>query len=314
MRQRGTLASLALLTACSAPDTSDAPGTPGESRPNVVLVMTDDQGSGDFGFAGNRWVDTPELDLMAARSARLTSFYVSPVCSPTRASLMTGRYNQRTRAIDTWIGRSMLEPDEVTIAELLREAGYATGIFGKWHLGDCYPMRPQDQGFEKVLVHRGGGIGQPADPEGGEGKYTDAVLFEDGERVETEGYCTDVYFDAALTWMRAEHARGRPFFAYVATNAPHGPFDDVPRELYERYLERGFPAADAPPALGHPVPTELRTDRQARIFAMITNVDANIGKLFDALRDMGAYENTLVVFLDDNGPNTRLFIPRRPRT
>ena len=132
-----------------------------ETRPNVVLVMTDDQGFGDFGFEGNTVVKTPHLDAMAARSARMTQFYVSPVCSPTRACLMTGRYNYRTRAIDTYLGRSMMDPAEVTIAEVLRGAGYATGQFGKWHLGDNYPMRPSDQGFDEVLCHRGGGIGQP---------------------------------------------------------------------------------------------------------------------------------------------------------
>ena len=150
----------------------------------------------------------------------MQTFYVSPVCAPTRAALMTGRWCQRTRAIDTYIGRAMMEPEEVTVAEVLRDAGWATGIFGKWHLGDCYPMRPMDQGFEVSLVHRGGGIGQPSDPEGGEGAYTDAVLFSNGRRVQTEGYCTDVYFDTALEFMRTSQASGRPFFAYVATNAP----------------------------------------------------------------------------------------------
>ena len=123
-------------------------------RPNVILMMTDDQGIGDFGVSGNELIETPHIDAMATNSGSLTNFYVSPVCSPTRASLMTGRYNQRTRCIDTWLGRSMMDPDEFTLAEALLGAGYRTGFSGKWHLGDCYPMRPQDQGFEEVLVHR----------------------------------------------------------------------------------------------------------------------------------------------------------------
>ncbi|QGQ25004.1 sulfatase-like hydrolase/transferase [Gimesia benthica] len=149
---------------------------------NVILIMTDDQGGWDYGFLGNKILNTPNLDKMAAGGARMSRFYVSPVCTPTRANLMTGRYNYRTRAIDTYIGRAMMEPEEVTIAEVLKPAGYRTGIFGKWHLGDSYPMRPQDQGFQEVLVHRGGGIGQPSDPPEGAGKYTDPVLFHNGEK------------------------------------------------------------------------------------------------------------------------------------
>jgi arylsulfatase A-like enzyme len=157
-------------------------------RPNVILIMTDDQGYGDLGVHGNPIIRTPNIDAMAKRSAVLPNFYVSPVCTPTRASLMTGRYNYRTRAIDTFRGRAMMDTAEVTIAELLKDAGYATGIFGKWHLGDCYPMRPIDQGFEMSLVHRGGGIGQPSDPPGAEDKYTDPVLFRNGQAEAASGY------------------------------------------------------------------------------------------------------------------------------
>ena len=130
------------------------------ARPNVIVIMSDDQGGGDYGFLGNSVIRTPELDNMFQRSALLSRFYVSPVCAPTRASLMTGRYNYRTRCIDTYVGRAMMDPSEVTIAEFLGDAGYRTGIYGKWHLGDNYPMRPMDQGFQDCLVHRGGGIGQ----------------------------------------------------------------------------------------------------------------------------------------------------------
>ena len=141
-------------------------------RPNVIVIMSDDQGGGDYGFLGNKVIRTPELDAMASKSGLLNQFYVSPVCAPTRACLMTGRYNYRTRCIDTYIGRAMMEPDEVTIAELLAKAGYRTGIYGKWHLGDNYPMRAMDQGFQDSLVHRGGGIGQPSDPIGACGRQT----------------------------------------------------------------------------------------------------------------------------------------------
>ena len=277
-------------------------GVEAASRPNVIVVMTDDQGYGDFGFTGNPVVWTPHLDAMAARSARLPRFWVSPVCAPTRASLLSGRYNYRTRAIDTFVGRAMMDPAEVTVAEILRDAGYATGIFGKWHLGDCYPMRAIDQGFETALVHRGGGIGQPSDPPGAEGKYTDPVLFRDGVAESQRGYATDVYFDAALAWIeRAQHA-DRPFFVYLPTNAPHGPFDDVPPALLERYSKvdlRGVVDAKDDGQLDD----GRLTATTGRVFAMITNIDENVGRLFARLHALDLTRSTLVLFLVDNGPN-----------
>ncbi|MGD8897816.1 MAG: sulfatase-like hydrolase/transferase, partial [Acidobacteriota bacterium] len=185
---RPSVGALAAASLVILAPTGCASRTEPTSRPDVILIVTDDQGYGDLGVKGNPVIRTSHIDAMAARSAEMTRFYVSPVCAPTRASLMTGRYNYRTRAIDTFVGRAMMEPGEVTLAEILRDSGYRTGIFGKWHLGDAYPMRPIDQGFEEALVHRGGGIGQPSDPPGGEGKYTDAVLFHNGRQVPTEGY------------------------------------------------------------------------------------------------------------------------------
>ncbi len=283
---------------------TDAPA----ARPNVVLVMTDDQGFGDFGFAGNPVIRTPHLDALARASARLTAFYVSPVCTPTRAALMTGRWCQRTRAFDTYIGRAMMEPDEVTVAEILRAAGYATGIFGKWHLGDCHPLRASDQGFEETLVLRGGGIGQPSDPVGGERRYTDPVLFRNGAREQANGYCTDVFFAAALRWMATCRAAGRPFFCYLPTNAPHGPFGDVPEDLRERYAKEGVGAERFPATPGWPAKERVDADVLARTYAMIENVDANVGRLVDGLRALGCLDDTLVVFLCDNGPEGRRWV------
>ncbi|MGY9003344.1 MAG: sulfatase-like hydrolase/transferase, partial [Rhodospirillales bacterium] len=197
--------------------------------------MSDDQGGGDYGFMGNNVIRTPELDAMTQRSGLLSKFYVSPVCAPTRASLMTGRYNYRTRCVDTYVGRAMMDPAEVTIAELLRAADYHTGIYGKWHLGDNYPMRPMDQGFEDSLIHRGGGIGQPSDPIGAEGKYTDPTLLKNGIETPMKGYCTDIYFDGAMDFIESTVKRKENFFTYIATNAPHGPYHDVPEKLYQEY-------------------------------------------------------------------------------
>ncbi len=275
--------------------------------PNVILIMTDDQGYGDLGVTGNPIIQTPNIDQMAGRSARLDNFYVSPVCSPTRACLMTGRYNYRTRCIDTLVGRSMMDPEEVTMAEILADAGYATGIFGKWHLGDNYPMRAMDQGFQESLVHRGGGIGQPSDPPGGEGKYTDPVLFHNGRQVETQGYCTDVYFDAAMNWIESSLRSGRNFLACISTNAPHAPFHDVPLDLYDYYRGLNLENSQFPQERGHKLPDEADTDRRARIFSMITNIDQNVGRLFDRLDRLRIADSTLVMFMTDNGPNGRRY-------
>lgn len=279
-----------------------------EDRPNVIVIITDDQGYGDFGYTGNPVIRTPNIDALAEQSAEMTRFYVSPVCAPTRASLMTGRYNYRTRVVDTYIGRAMMEPDEVTLAEILRDTGYATGIFGKWHLGDNYPMRPQDQGFDEVLVHRGGGIGQPSDPPEGEGQYTDPVLFHNGEKTRYQGYCTDIYFEQGMQWMEAAQKQGQNFFMYLPTNAPHGPFDDVPEALYREYKQMNLGNNQFPQEEGHPLPEEADTDRRARIYAMITNIDGNVGRLLARLDQLGIADNTVVMFLVDNGPNGRRYV------
>lgn len=273
-------------------------------RPNVVLIMTDDQGYGDLGVHGNPIIRTPHIDALAKQSATLKYFYVSPVCTPTRACLMTGRYNYRTRAIDTFRGRAMMDPAEVTVAEMLQEAGYATGIFGKWHLGDCYPMRAIDRGFEMALVHRGGGIGQPSDPPGAEGKYTDAVLFRNGVAEPTKGYCTDVYFTEGMKWATAAAARKEPFFLYLPTNCPHGPFDDVPPEKLAYYQKQSIVAGKFPEVKdGYPI-GKMDVDTQARVYAMIENVDDNVGRLMAWLRESKLAENTLVIWMTDNGRAT----------
>jgi len=279
-----------------------------QDRPNVILMITDDQGYGDLGVTGNPVIQTPSIDAMARRSGSMTNFHVHPVCAPTRACLMTGRYNYRTRVIDTYVGRAMMEPEEVTLAEILRDAGYETGIFGKWHLGDSYPMRPKDQGFTESLVHRGGGIGQPSDPPGGEGKYTDPILFHNGEQVQCEGYCTDIYFDRALGWIEKCTQRNRNFFAYIPTNAPHGPFDDVPQAEYDYYKQQDLSNERFPQDKGHPLPAQCDQDKRARIFAMIDNIDDNVGKLFARLEALGITNDTIVMFMVDNGPNGRRYV------
>lgn len=266
----------------------------------MVVIMTDDQGYGDLGVTGNPVIDTPNMDRLARESASMSNFYVAPVCSPTRAGLMTGRYHYRTRVVDTFKGRSMMEPEETTLAEVLSKEGYRTGIFGKWHLGDCYPMRSIDQGFQESLVHRGGGLAQPSEPIENNRRYTNPILFRNGEKVETKGYCTDVYFEAAMDYMEDAHEEGKPFFVYIPPNAPHGPFHDVPEVLYEKY--KGM---DLTPVLKR---EEGNADTVARVFAMIENIDWNVGRLLKKLKQLEVDENTLVMLLFDNGPNTRRFV------
>ncbi len=265
--------------------------------PNVVVIMADDQGYGDVGWHGNPVLATPNLDALAREGVELSRFYVSPVCAPTRASLLTGRYNYRTRVVDTFQGRAMMDPEEVTLAEHLSSAGYRCGIFGKWHLGDNYPMRPVDQGFHESLVHRGGGIGQPSDPPGGS-SYFDPILTRNGALEKTKGYCSDVYTDAALRFIDAN--RERPFLLYLAFNAPPVPLV-APQGALEHYLKRDL--ASVTPPWGDPaVPRARELETTARVYAMIANIDENVGRLMERLKALGLDENTLVLFLTDNGP------------
>jgi arylsulfatase A-like enzyme len=260
------------------------PVQPSVPPPNIVLIITDDQGYGDVAIHGNDRIRTPNLDRLARESARFHRFYVCPVCSPTRACLMTGRWNYRTGVVDTYLGRSMMHPDEVTLAEALRAGGYATGIFGKWHLGDNYPMRPQDQGFEEGLINKGGGLTQPSDPEGN--SYFDPILYRNGRAIRTRGYCTDVITDAALKFI--ERNRRRPFFAYIATVAPH-----VPLQIADRYWK---PYADAG-----------LDETTARVYGMVENIDENVGRVMEHLRKLGLERDTILIFMGDNGPQQPRF-------
>ncbi len=272
------LPALLLLASCGPPETNSS------DRPNIVLIMTDDQGWAQLGSHGDPSLQTPRLDELAGQSVEMMRFYVSPVCAPTRAALMTGRYNYRTGVVDTYLGRAMMDAAEVTIAEMLRDSGYRTGIFGKWHLGDNYPQRTVDQGFQESVVHKGGGIGQPSDPPGSD--YFDPILFHNGAQQQYTGYCTDVYFDEAIRWIG--DGSGGPFFTYIPTNAPHSPYI-VPDSYREPYAEQGL------------------SDKDARIYGMITNIDDNVGRLMDHLENHGLSGNTLFIFMTDNGPTTRLY-------
>jgi arylsulfatase A-like enzyme len=269
--------------------------------PNVLIVITDDQGFGDLGAHGNPILKTPKLDAFAKESVWLRNFYVCPVCSPTRSSLLTGQYNYRTGVVDTYLGRSLMRPDVKTLPEYLAGAGYRTGLFGKWHLGDNYPLRPEDRGFQETLWSQGGGLAQPSDAPGVDPKtaYFDPVLKHNGKEVKTKGYCTDVFTDAALKFIAGESKK--PFFAYVVYNAPHGPYQ-VPEEFAKPYAkldltETSFPKVGQPWAA-----KKTNVDEIAKAYGMIENIDANFGRLMKAIDDAKVADNTIVIFLTDNGP------------
>ena len=247
-------------------------------RPNVVFVLTDDQGYGDLSCHGNPVVRTPHIDALHACSARLTDYHVGPTCAPTRAGLLTGHYANSTGVWHTIGGRSLLRANEISMADFFRRSGYATGIFGKWHLGDNAPYHPQDRGFDRVVVHGGGGVGQTPDYWGN--NYFDDRFWDGEHYTRYEGYCTDVWFQQALNFI--EHNRKVPFFCYIPTNAPHSPHLVDPR-YSDPY-----------------VPLTPHRER-AHYYGMVANIDENVGGLRRRLAELGLAENTIFVFMTDNG-------------
>jgi len=249
------------------------------SQPNVVIVIADDQGYGDLGHTGNPIIQTPNIDALAAESTSLTDYHVAPTCSPTRAALMTGHWTDRTGVWHTI--RSMLRANEVTLGQLLKDNGYSTGMFGKWHLGDNFPYRPEDRGFDEVYRHGGGGVGQT--PDVWDNAYFDGSYFHNGEIVPAEGFCTDVFFTQAKKFMKEQVEAGKPFFAYISTNAPHGPLH-CPQKYLDMYSGQ--------------------KKNIAAFYGMITNIDDNVGATRQFLNELGVSDNTLFIFTTDNGTAT----------
>jgi arylsulfatase A-like enzyme len=248
-------------------------------KPNIIFVLTDDQGYGDLGCHGNNMIKTPNIDLFYEESTRLANFHVGPTCAPTRSGLMTGHYANSTGVWHTIGGRSLLRKDEWTIANALKENGYSTGIFGKWHLGDEYPYRPMDRGFDKSIVHGGGGIGQTPDCWGND--YFDDSYYVNGKPCKFNGYCTDVFFDEAMKYMKEKIDEDQPFFCYLPTNAPHLPYN-VEDKYADQY--RG----------------KVPEDR-ARFYGMISNIDENFARLKNKLMQWGILDDTILIFMTDNG-------------
>lgn len=255
----------------------------GAERPNLLFIMTDDQGYWDTGVTGNPHIDTPHLDSLAGAGTQFRRYYAAPVCAPTRAGLMTGRYYLRTGLYNTRFGGDSMGRDEVTVAQLLRKAGYRTGLFGKWHLGKYPGYQPQERGFDEFFGHYHGHIERYEFPD---------QVYHNGTPVEARGYVTDLFTDAAVDFVEATATAGEaPFFCALMYNAPHSPWlldtshsaQPEGDKTLDKYLQRGLPL------------------REARIYALIERVDENVGRILAKLEELGLAENTLVIFTSDNG-------------
>ena len=276
--------SLAFLTAVHAAPLKG-------SRPNIILVMTDDQGYGDLSCHGNPILNTPNLDKLHSQSLRFTDFHASPTCAPTRGALMAGKAPFKLGITHTILERERMTLDATTIADVLKAAGYTTGIFGKWHLGDEDAYQPENRGFDEVFIHGAGGIGQnfPGTQGAVPGtSYFDPIIKHNGVFEQTKGYCTDVFFQQTLGWIKANtdpstgSGQAKPFFAYLAPNAPHGPFI-VADEYKNLFID------------------QVKDEKTASFLGMIVNIDENMGLLMQKLDEWNLADNTLLIFMTDNG-------------
>jgi arylsulfatase len=261
------------------------------SRPNIIIVMTDDQGMGDLACLGNPLLKTPHIDKFYTMSTRFREMHVSPTCAPTRAAVMSGRHEFRNGVTHTIKERELMALSTTTFPQLLQKAGYTTGIFGKWHLGDADEYQPYNRGFSEVFIHGAGGIGQsyegscadfPPNSQKLPGCYFDNVILHNDTIVQTKGFCTDVFFQAALGWIKQQHDAKQPFFAFITPNAPHGPML-APEKNKKRWLDDGW------------------DEKTAGRYGMIENIDENFGLLMKKLDEWDAWDNTLVIFMTDNG-------------
>lgn len=269
------------LVAVTAFFFSILPSTADEGPPNILFILTDDQGFGDVSIHGNEWIETPNMDRIAKEGARFERFFVEPVCAPTRAAILSGRYPTRTGVFGVTRNEEIMRGDETTLAELLRdEAGYETGCFGKWHNGSHWPNHPNAQGFEEFVGFCGGHWND----------YFDPTLERNGEEFQARGFIADVITDEAIDFMREKSEAGNPFFCYLPLNTPHTPAS-VPDENWRDWRDANEPEDPFTRAM----------------YALCENIDSNVGRLLDTLDSLGVAENTIVIFLTDNGPNGERF-------
>ncbi len=261
-------------------------------RPNIIFVLTDDQGYGDLSCHGNPILKTPNIDRLHREGVRFTDFMVSPTCSPTRSALMTGRHEFKNGVTHTILERERLTLSATTLAQVLKSAGYSTGIFGKWHLGDEPERWPSRRGFDEMFIHGAGGIGQSYPGSCGDAPgntYFSPAILHNGKFEKTNGYCTDVFFAQAMKWIESTKGK-QPFYAHIATNAPHGPLQVRPEDE-ARYADK------------------VKEPNVAKFFGLIANIDDNVGRLLKKLAEWNIERDTLVIFMNDNGgtAGTRFF-------
>ena len=250
-----------------------------QQKPNVILIITDDQGYGDVAANGNKIIKTPSMDKIHDEGIRLTNFHAGTTCAPSRSGLMTGAEGNRAGVWHTIGGCSLMRDKFAIMPQVFKESGYATAMFGKWHLGDEYPYRPEDRGFDETVYHGAGGVGQT--PDFWNNDYFDDTYWHNGEPQKYKGYCTDVFFSEALDFI--ENKKDKPFFLYLSTNAPHGPYN-VPEAYFNLYKEE-----------------PLLNEVQKAYYGMITNIDDNIALLEKKLEVLGIKDNTILIFTTDNG-------------
>lgn len=253
------------------------------AKPNVVFILTDDTGYGDLSANGHPILKTPNLDRLSGEAVRFTDFHVSPTCAPTRSALLTGRHEFKNGVTHTILERERLTPEAVTVTQILKNAGYTTGIFGKWHLGDEPAYWPDKRGFDEVFIHGGGGIGQSYPGSCGDApgnKYFNPAILHNGRFEKTNGFCTDIFTSEAIRWM--EGVKGKqPFFCYIPFNAAHAPLSCPPQ--FKAPYEGKVP------------------DAAATFFGMVANIDENVGRVLSKLEEWNIAKDTIVIFMNDNG-------------
>src|SRR4051812_13171188 len=253
-------------------------------RPNILVILSDDQGWGDLSFNGNTNLSTPTIDALARSGALFDRFFVCPVCAPTRAEFLTGRYHPRGGVHGVSTGGERLNLDERTIADCFKSAGYATAAFGKWHNGSQYPYHPNARGFDEYYGFTSGHWGA----------YFDPPLDHNGQPITGHGYITDDLTDHAIAFI--EQQKDRPFFCYLPFNTPHSPMQ-VPDPFWNKFAEKPLKLRATRPGI-----EEIPFTRAA--LAMCENIDQNVSRILHKLDELNLADNTIVIYFSDNGPNS----------